>query len=1517
MGEEGLLTLCGDDLRDRGWQIAAIVTAAESVASWARKNHLPVFANLERMVESLNQRAQFLFSVTNFSIVSDSVIAWPEIDAFNFHDGPLPEVGGLNTPSWAIIRGSTTHGISWHKMTSDVDGGEVYVRKDIEISPRDSALELNAKCFEAGYAAFQELIDKIESDTLEGSRPRVPDSFFKRAHKPQYLGFISWHDSVTDIERLYRATEYGGYRNGFASTRILTSSGCLCPESVKIVDDSEADAKPGTVLGTSSDGITVKALDGTIELGLAADSNNANAISVGDVLPDIRGQFPEEFPIESGMRLYDDMRWASLLRKGALHTLQHVGVFRSDSSATLRPVGETMFESKELALATVALVIARTNDNDVAGLALSNLRLRSVSERLNGGLSPYCPSYIDTEVDSNRLLESCASALTDALHCPPVPSDFFVRMPALRHLESNVLSPRCSFSLLASSDALEPSFALEADFSFVYCESDRSLHLISRCNDEQHAAVESLLLTAKTLIEKQCNLSTTSLLADSAKEKIDAVNTTAIADYVATTVDQLVTEQVAKTPDACALYSQGESCTFKELDDRATVVASYLLSKELPNSPLVGVMIADKIQSVCTMLGILRAGAAYVPLDPSYPTSRLRHIIRDAGLNFIFADSASARAHEMQDTCIDSSMLSASVASPLRSESKPQDRAYVIYTSGSTGNPKGVQVTHDNVANFLLGMDAVIGLGDGVMLSVTSISFDIAVLEIWWSLTRGLKVVFYDAENTVGDDVSAEDVPRRLSYSLYFWNSQDPDAPSTVSETYDLLRQAVVFGDENGFEAIWSPERHFGSFGGPFPNPAVTNAALATITKNIQLRAGSCVMPLHHPIRVAEDWAMIDNLSDGRVGISFASGWMPRDFVLAPENHASAKDVMFDGIKKVRALWRGNSVSFTGPLGEDQISTLPRPVQDELPSWLTTAGSPETFAQAGDLGLNILTHLLGQSADDLAEKIQVYQTAWRQAGHEGAGRVTLMLHTFVTESKEYAREISRGPMKAYLRSAMSLVKAAAWEFPTFKKMSSSEKSDMDEFFANLSEEDHDDLLEFAFHRYFEESGLFGAPEDNLKFVEKLGSIGVTEIACLIDFGIPNELVLRNLEHLNELRVRSSGHASNSLSAIVDRFGISHMQCTPSQAKMFALDQDDLRGLSKLDVLLVGGEAVGQKIADDLCQTVSGKIVNMYGPTETTVWSLTQELRTGEPVKIGYPIANTTVSVVDRSGRQVPFGWTGELCIGGKGVTQGYLGKPELTAEKFKADDDDRRYSTGDVVRMLDDGSIEFIGRNDDQIKIRGYRIESGEVEYAIEKLSAVDEAVVVGETDKWGDAQLVAYFRGGDGATGGLIRSSIAKSLPNFMIPSRFVRLETIPRTLNGKVDRRALRTAPPFVAKIVATESKRSEVSPPTAQSAIGSTKVQKDLLDIWRDLLENDDIDIHANFFDLGGHSILAVRMQGILSRKYGKRMPISQLFRYPTVATLASHIESSAKGDGSSSQKIVSGAAARAARRKSRHH
>ena len=383
------------------------------------------------------------------------------------------------------------------------------------------------------------------------------------------------------------------------------------------------------------------------------------------------------------------------------------------------------------------------------------------------------------------------------------------------------------------------------------------------------------------------------------------------------------------------------------------------------------------------------------------------------------------------------------------------------------------------------------------------------MLELFWTLARGFTVVLSgDESRTLVSSGQLAVSDRPIDFSLFYWGNDDGAGP----RKYELLLEGAKFADANGFSAVWTPERHFHAFGGPYPNPSVTGAAVAAVTKNLSVRAGSCVAPLHHAARIAEEWAVIDNLTNGRAALAIASGWQPDDFVLRPENTPPAnKPAMIEAIDTLRRLWRGEAVEFPTASGKPfAVVTQPRPVSAELPIWVTTAGNPDTWKEAGALGANVLTHLLGQTIEEVADKIVLYHAALRAAGHDPARhKVTLMLHTFVGADREAVREIAREPMKDYLRSAAALIKQYAWAFPAFKKPAGvSNPMQLD--LSSLSEDEMDGILDFAFHRYFEDSGLFGTVEDCVARVEALKRIGVDEIACLIDYGIPTAQVLDGL-----------------------------------------------------------------------------------------------------------------------------------------------------------------------------------------------------------------------------------------------------------------------------------------------------------------------------------------------------------------------------------------------------------------------
>ena len=322
-----------------------------------------------------------------------------------------------------------------------------------------------------------------------------------------------------------------------------------------------------------------------------------------------------------------------------------------------------------------------------------------------------------------------------------------------------------------------------------------------------------------------------------------------------------------------------------------------------------------------------------------------------------------------------------------------------------------------------------------------------------------------------------------LSFSLFYFGADS----YAQDNKYALYLQSAQFADRHGFEAVWTPERHFHEVGSLYPNPSILSAALATTTTRLHLRAGSVVLPLHHPARVAEEWAVVDNLAQGRTGIAVAAGWHPRDFVLFPQNYAERKQAMLDGMHTLQALWRGETLMLPDGLGQQSaVRTFPRPLQAELPIWVTAAGNPDTFALAGQQGAHVLTHLLGQTVEQLAEQIALYRAALVRAGHDPATRrVTLMIHTYVGDALDATLERAREPFLRYMRSHLGLLKSVAATLG------------IDD--AEATPENLEQVVSFAFKRYTQSAALIGTPESCLPVLQRLEECGVDEVACLIDW----------------------------------------------------------------------------------------------------------------------------------------------------------------------------------------------------------------------------------------------------------------------------------------------------------------------------------------------------------------------------------------------------------------------------------
>lgn len=324
---------------------------------------------------------------------------------------------------------------------------------------------------------------------------------------------------------------------------------------------------------------------------------------------------------------------------------------------------------------------------------------------------------------------------------------------------------------------------------------------------------------------------------------------------------------------------------------------------------------------------------------------------------------------------------------------------------------------------------------------------------------------------------------------------------------YEMLLEIARYADSAGFQAIWTPERHFTEVGGAYPNPSVLAAALAVITRNVRLRGGSINLPLHDPLRVAEEWAVVDNLSNGRVDLALAPGWHIRDFVLKPENFQDNFNVLNTYRQQLQRVWRGQTVKRLDANGQPhEILTYPRPLQPELPIWLTTSQREEAWQFAGTNGFNVLSALINFGPAELENRIGIYRRARHAAGLDPlTGVVSLMLHTYVGKSHSQAIEKVRPVLTEYLKSFVSQHLSA----------NQANASDKVKTLQSLGS-DSEDFIDMVFARYVGTSSLIGDIQQAQTILTRFRDMGVNEVACLVDFGLDTQEVLESLGLLSQL-----------------------------------------------------------------------------------------------------------------------------------------------------------------------------------------------------------------------------------------------------------------------------------------------------------------------------------------------------------------------------------------------------------------
>jgi natural product biosynthesis luciferase-like monooxygenase protein len=1552
----GILALsCLEILLQKDCQVLGVYSTDNSLQKWSQEHGITHAASRSMFHKTLlGVKYDYLFSINNVQwIIPEDVITRAKKASINYHDSPLPKYAGLYATTWALLNGETEYAVTWHEVSAEIDAGRIFKQASVPILADDTVFNLNLRCFDAAVNSFRELVEELVIDV---AKPYPQDlsqrSYFSPRDRPEAAALISYDVTTKDICNLVKALDFGPTRNELGLPKTWLPGGVIVVGSARSIASEYG--TPGQVLKLDSQGMCVATINGAVQLSEFSTLNGKDisleqlqtdyGVRVGDVLPAIDTNIRKAITERNAFLCGHEQAWAKRLMQLAAFRHPYSPLTTSGQKpdismhrySILSLTGQVAAKSL---LSMFAAYCARLTSEMEFDLGLQTDAQRGIAPEI---FAQRVPLRVQTQVnesfhDFQRRFET---ALDDTCRLGSFRNTLLRRYPQL-HGDGNGGSDDnflpVAIALVASPDQLDWQ-SLGASMALVAYEDGtlpELVHTGSLNNTDSKAIVQQLqsLITA-CIEDPQQSLHQLPLLSVAQQQRILVDwNDTAEPFPTDLCIHELLAIQAELTPDAVAVVFQDRELTYRQLNAQANQLAHYLQLQGVGPDVIVGLQIERSLEMMIGLLAIHKAGGAYLPLDPSFPPDRLAFMVEDSQATVILTQEKLDQDPRLLKEVGDLGMTRIIPIDTLWAEItqqpttnphsgvKPENLSYVIYTSGSTGKPKGVMVEHRNVANFFTGMDAVIDHEPpGVWLAVTSLSFDISVLELFWTLARGFKVVIYNPKQERQQSKSQQPIAvnklQDTDFSLFYFSSHEQGQDAAAK--YRLLFEGAKFADANGFKAVWTPERHFHAFGGLFPNPVVSSAAIATTTKNIQIRAGSCISPLHNTVRLTEDWSLVDNFSNGRVGISFGAGWQPNDFILSPQTFENRKEIMFQQIEEVQALWRGETLPYPNGKGEIiEVQTLPLPIQPNLPVWITAAGNPETFQMAGARGFNILTHLLGQSLDELAAKIAIYRQAYTENGHSGEGIVSLMIHTFVGESDDIVKEIVRQPMRQYLASSLDLIKLAAWSFPTFKQKTTNDKGQF--AVSHLSEPDMAEVLDFSFERYFETSGLFGTVDTCLQMVDRIKAIGINEIACLIDYGVDTNTVLSQLPLLNELKTRAnyqireqgtgnreqeignreSGTGRNrkeqegignreqgkieSIADLINRHQVTHLQCTPSMAGLLMAETANHEAMGQLRQMMVGGEALTEALANQLQQIIPGQIHNMYGPTETTIWSATHTLAEVDGVvPLGRPIANTELYILDKNQQPVPVGVAGELYIGGQGVTRGYLHRPELTQERFVPNpfSDDataRLYRTGDLVRYRRDGNVEFLGRMDFQVKVRGHRIELGEIETILSRHEAVREAVIIVREDMPGDQRLVAYLlpQPGYQPSHATMREYLLSLLPEYMVPSNFVVLGKFPLTPNHKVDRKAL----PAPLLVVQSED--------SVNTTIPKNDIEQTLMEIWQKVLQIPQVGTQDNFFHLGGNSLVAVTLIREILSAFNVDLPLISLFRSPTITDLAQQI------------------------------
>ena len=795
VGDGSVLVRCGELLMAKGHRVQAVISTDLTVRAWAAKAGIPQYALEDAVKPESRLSADILFSIGNYAVIPDALLERVRRMSINYHYGPLPEYSGLHVPAWAVYDRATDYAITWHRIGEIIDGGGILKRVAVPIESTDTALSLGLKCDETAIQSFGALVDDLaagrESETPQDlSRRR----YFSRHSQFSAEGLIDWHQDAEQIAAMVRATDNGPFSSPLVWPKALIDGRVLAVRKVSI-EARAAGATPGDVVAADAFGASIATGNRALRLEALctlegedvaiADLVSAGSLQAGARLVSVseqaRAQVTAAGTAASGSTAYWRGQWAAwqpyrlpYARPAAAetNTAPIVGKLPAAPQGAGR---EQAF--LEQAVGGLCSFLARASGVADIHLAVAVPRAEVAADCCDV-FCAWAPvlARLDAAAALSANLAAVAGALAQARQHGLIRRDLIGRDASLaaRHARGE-LTP----DVLVSSQ-VPAAYAADEDrpaLEFVLLAGNEAFELhfnprkIARRTAAQLAAQVADWCRRLPASADRALGDVEALSAGERQSLLEQFNATGDAATLGAVVHEIFEHAAAQHEGRVALRCADQAMSYGELNAAANRVAGVLRAKGIGRGQLVGVCLDRSIDMVVALLAVLKTGAAYVPVDMAFPAERIRQMLEAAQPALLIAPPA-ARDGSLSawaERCLDLGAALAQAGDDSANAprtAQADDLAYVIFTSGSTGKPKGVEVTHGALGNFLLSMRAAPGCeADDSLLAVTTISFDIAALELFLPLISGASVVIARQQESL-DGQTLLDLMRRHAVTM-------------------------------------------------------------------------------------------------------------------------------------------------------------------------------------------------------------------------------------------------------------------------------------------------------------------------------------------------------------------------------------------------------------------------------------------------------------------------------------------------------------------------------------------------------------------------------------------------------------------------------------------------------------------------------------------------------------------------------------------------------------------------------